>query len=502
MYRVISCALFEHEPFQLALAAGICAACFTAVALVAMHAEASRKARRGWIACMALIAGGGAWATHFVAMLAYRPPVAVGFEIGLTAVSLVIGVAGAWLAFFIREKRRDRLGTAASGAAFGSGVAALHFIGMASLRADAYRLWEFDLIVASWLLCVGFSLAAFQTLSKNKSLYRHLLACGFFVAAVISLHFTAMGALTLVPLALDVDLTGTLNGTGLAVMIGITVAGMLCVVALQAFAEQRVDLARMQNEAKSQFLASMSHELRTPLTSIIAYTEELAYSAAQDKRQADLRDANVILEASQHLLGLISDLMDYSKIQEGKFEIEPRTFPFAAFVDDIVAVSKPLAAKNENELVVELGSKLEMIDTDEARLRQCLLNLMSNAAKFTHGGLVRLRISDDWRGGARGVLFEVIDTGIGIDKEKQARIFERFRQADETVTRRYGGAGFGLSIVSEIAARLGGEVSVESEPGAGSCFSLWVLSNLRGLEAGASTLQNRADANEDERAAA
>ncbi len=149
MYRVVSCALFEHEPFLLVLAAGICAASFIVVGLVAQHLETIAAARRGWIASMALIAGGGTWATHFVAMLAYRPPMAVGFETGLTLISLAIGIAGAWLAFFVREKRRDLAGAVVSGTAFSSGVVALHFIGMASLVADAYRMWDLDLVVSS-----------------------------------------------------------------------------------------------------------------------------------------------------------------------------------------------------------------------------------------------------------------------------------------------------------------------------------------------------------------
>ncbi len=291
-----------------------------------------------------------------------------------------------------------------------------------------------------------------------------------------------MGALTLVPLSMGVDFTGTLSGAGLAVEVTVAVGAILAIVAFQAVAQERVNAARRENEAKSQFLATMSHELRTPLTSIIAYAEELAFSAEEGGRERDLHDANVIVEASQHLLGLISELMDFSKIQEGKFEIEARTFQFAKLIDKVSAVARPLAARNGNAFSIECCTKLEEIDTDEARLRQCLLNLISNASKFTHDGTIRLRISDEWRADHRGLLFEVSDTGIGIEKEQMERIFERFRQADETVTRRYGGTGLGLSIVREIAARLGGDVSVKSEVGVGSCFSLWVLTDLRRIE--------------------
>jgi signal transduction histidine kinase len=222
---------------------------------------------------------------------------------------------------------------------------------------------------------------------------------------------------------------------------------------------------------KSQFVASMSHELRTPLNAIIGLTEMMVTNATRfgtEKAQEPLQRVN---RAGTHLLGLINQVLDLSKIEAGKLELNPLTVQLAPLINEVIGTAGQLAEQNKNRLVVDAQDNLGALTVDAMRLRQILLNLLSNACKFTKEGEVKLRArrvanGRDW------IELAVADTGIGMTPEQQAKLFEEFTQADASTARRYGGTGLGLAITRKLARMMGGDVTVQSEPGEGSEFTV------------------------------
>ena len=225
------------------------------------------------------------------------------------------------------------------------------------------------------------------------------------------------------------------------------------------------------SENKSQFVSSMSHELRTPLNAIIGLTEMMVTNAARfgtEKAQEPLQRVN---RAGTHLLGLINQVLDLSKIEAGKLELNVQTVKFAPLIDEVIGTARQLAEQNKNRLILDAQESLGTLTVDPLRLRQILLNLLSNACKFTKKGEVKLqarRVADgrDW------IELAVADSGIGMTAEQQAKLFEEFTQADATTAQRFGGTGLGLAIARKLARMMGGDVTVTSEPGKGSVFTV------------------------------
>jgi signal transduction histidine kinase/CheY-like chemotaxis protein len=226
-----------------------------------------------------------------------------------------------------------------------------------------------------------------------------------------------------------------------------------------------------RSQHKSQFVASMSHELRTPLNAIIGLTEMMVKNAARfgtEKAQEPLQRVN---RAGTHLLGLINQVLDLSKIEAGKLELNPRTVQLAPLINDVISTAGQLAEQNKNRLVVDAQENLGTLTVDPMRLRQILLNLLSNAFKFTKQGEVKLRVKRVVDG-RNWIEIAVADTGIGMTPEQQAKLFEEFTQADSSTARQYGGTGLGLAITRKLARMMGGDVTVTSEPGKGSVFTV------------------------------
>jgi adenylate cyclase len=212
----------------------------------------------------------------------------------------------------------------------------------------------------------------------------------------------------------------------------------------------------------------MSHELRTPLNAIIGLTEMMVKNAARfgtEKAQEPLQRVN---RAGTHLLGLINQVLDLSKIEAGKLELNPQTVQLAPLIEEVIGTARQLAEQNQNRLLVEAQENLGTLTVDPMRLRQILLNLLSNAFKFTKEGEVTLRA----RSGRDWIELAVADTGIGMTAEQQAKLFEEFTQADATTAQRFGGTGLGLAITRKLARMMGGDVTVTSEPGKGSVFTV------------------------------
>ena len=254
-----------------------------------------------------------------------------------------------------------------------------------------------------------------------------------------------------------------------------------------AGAKEAADTA---NRAKSAFLANMSHELRTPMNAILGYSEMLA-EEAEDLGQEDfIPDLKKINQAGTHLLALINDVLDLSKIESGKMEAYAEDIDVAALLDEVTGTAQPLIDKNGNRLEIESGEQLGAAHQDVTKLRQSLFNLLSNAAKFTHEGKVTLSVKREQDGGIDWLTFAVSDTGIGIPADKIDHVFEEFSQADESTTRDYGGTGLGLAISRRFCRLLGGDLTVKSRPGEGSIFTI----RMPAILPGSATLETRIEA--------
>jgi len=230
--------------------------------------------------------------------------------------------------------------------------------------------------------------------------------------------------------------------------------------------------AESANRAKSTFLANMSHELRTPMNAIIGYSEMLAEDAEDEGHDDMIPDLEKINAAGKHLLALINDILDLSKIEAGKMELVLDQFDLNQMLDEAAATVMPLITKKNNHLVTEFADDLGVIRTDLTKLRQSLFNLLSNAAKFTEDGTITLTAATELRDGAERVTLSVSDTGIGIREDKLETVFEEFSQADESTTRDYGGTGLGLSISRRFCQMMGGDITVTSELGKGTTFTI------------------------------
>jgi PAS domain S-box-containing protein len=232
------------------------------------------------------------------------------------------------------------------------------------------------------------------------------------------------------------------------------------------------EAAEEANRAKSVFLANMSHELRTPLNAVIGYSEMLQ-EVAEDRGQQDLLpDLGRILWAGKHLLGLINDVLDLSKIEAGKLELSIESLDVLPLIHDTVSAIRPLVEKNRNRLEVDCAEPLGAMLGDRIRVRQVLFNLLSNACKFTENGLIRLEARRTRSKGSDWVEFRVADSGIGMSAEQVERLYRPFMQADASTTRKYGGTGLGLAISREFCQMMGGSLSAHSELGQGSAFTV------------------------------
>jgi signal transduction histidine kinase len=246
-------------------------------------------------------------------------------------------------------------------------------------------------------------------------------------------------------------------------------------LALARLEETNVALAEAGRQ-KSRFLANMSHELRTPLNAIIGYSEMLEEQASQLGRSSFTQDLEKIHVSGRHLLGLIDNVLDLSKIEAGRMQLFAERIDITALLADLVTVAGPLMTKKGNRLLVETDGDLGTLNTDCTKVRQVLLNLLSNSAKFTERGTITLTAKVDRAG--RLVRFSVHDTGIGMTPEQVGRLFEEFSQAEAGTYRHFGGTGLGLALSRRLARILGGDIAVDSSRGVGSTFTFTLLREM------------------------
>ena len=232
------------------------------------------------------------------------------------------------------------------------------------------------------------------------------------------------------------------------------------------------EAAEEANRTKSMFLANMSHELRTPLNAILGYSEMLTEEATDLGQDSFVPDLKKIHGAGKHLLSLINDVLDISKIEAGRMDMFLETFEIRPLIDDVVSTIHPLVEKNANALIVSCPEEAGSMHADVTKVRQGLFNLLSNACKFTHEGRITLKVSRPVKDGIDWLHFTVSDTGIGMTPEQLGKLFQAFSQADASTTRKFGGTGLGLAISRKFCQMMGGDITVASEPGKGTSFTM------------------------------
>jgi signal transduction histidine kinase/DNA-binding response OmpR family regulator len=267
--------------------------------------------------------------------------------------------------------------------------------------------------------------------------------------------------------------------------------GELLVLAMEDVTERRCaeeevakakETAEAANRTKSLFLANMSHELRTPLNAILGYSEMLQEEAADQGVQEFLPDLQKIHGAGKHLLSLINDILDLSKIEAGKMELYLETFSVPSLIEEVVGTIRPLVEANANTLRVQCAADLGTMRADMTKMRQSLFNLLSNAAKFTKEGAISLEVSRETMEDREWIWFRVSDTGIGMTAEQLVKLFQTFSQADTSTTRKFGGSGLGLALTRRFCQLMGGDVTVNSVPGESSTFTIKVPATVSELE--------------------
>ncbi len=504
MLTIYNCITVEHDLSLVVLAGLICLfASFSAVSLLAHAAEAGPQRRALWILGAGVVAGCGIWATHFIAMLAFRPDELVNYAPGLTFASLVIALVLSTAGLYIAARMRP---AGVGGAVLGLAIGAMHYVGMAAVTLHGHLVWDRDFVLASIILGVVLGAASLQTFFAVPGLKGRIIGATLLTLAICALHFTGMAAVSIIP---DPSLALVESAVD-AHSVAISVAAITVLIIALAFVGSAVDrhladrsvkeaerlrayvaeleetkdklevtsrellvalgAAASADKAKSQFLATMSHELRTPLNAILGFSEIMAYETFGPLGSTRYKNyADDILKSGRHLLSLINDVLDFTRADAGALLLTDENIDVAEAITDATRMIEAQATNGNVTLHIETDETLPHMRADHRRVRQVLLNLLSNAVKFTPPGgniHVTTAIEDG------GLVIRVIDTGIGIAAEDIPVALERFGQIDSDLARKYEGTGLGLPLSKCLMEHHGGTLEIESESGRGTTVSL------------------------------
>jgi signal transduction histidine kinase len=510
MFRLYTCITEDHDIRLVVVAGLICLlATFTAFSLLRRALAASApRVRLVWLGAAALVTGSGVWTTHFVAMLAYTSYLPIQYDALRTGISVVIAIAvsSVGLEIALRGHRDKRL-TLLGGAVVGVAVGAMHYVGMSAMEVPASIVWNPGVVVVSLLLGVV-PAAASLAVAFRRADFRHRVAASVLLTlGICSLHFTAMTAFELQADPGFIALLDQMQDlTWLALSVAVVTVMIVSLALVGAIVDQRLadralreaerlretvaqleatkrelegtaasltralEAAAASSQAKSQFLATMSHELRTPLNAVIGFSQLLEREIFGPLGDARYRDyVRTISESGTHLLNLINDVLDFSKSEAGKLELYEEELDLSESVAHVLRIVSGQAHNAQVTLVFEPAPGIWHVRADEKRVRQVLLNLLSNAIKFTPaGGKVAVRIYER----NRMTALDVADTGIGIAAEDMPIALERFGQVDRERARKHEGTGLGLPLSKRLMELHGGELELQSTPGAGTTVTI------------------------------
>lgn len=519
MFSFISGMTGHHDTGFILLAATTCLlSSLTTASLLGRALDAQGRPMHAWIGATAFVAGSGAWATHFLAVLGYTPGTLIAFDIGRTFASAIVAIALSWIAFLIALcHSTSRYGVAAGGAILGLAIATMHYVGISGLDIAAHIVWSRTYIAASVIAAIVFAVPAILLMTGGGSIARRLSGTLFLTGAIIALHFTGMMAMTLTP-ALHVTLPeGAVRSDWIAAAISAVTASIIVIAIAVSLVDRH--LARREKEeatrlrryvleleasqyqlrsmseklkvalreasaaaeAKTAFLAQTSHELRTPLNAVIGFAELMENETFGPLGHPNYREyASDIRKSGQHLLGIISDLLDLVRTSSGDIELMTEEFDGKELIDDVFRMMNVQARKAGLTLTQTTPSAPVELYGDRKRIKQIAINLLNNAIKFTpRGGSIELRLEEE----QDTAVLRVCDTGIGMSPEQIPSALEHFGQIDKEHRRKYDGLGIGLPLSKNLAEMHGGRLEIASTPGKGTVVSVFLPRHMEAAQA-------------------